>query len=745
MPTWRTTLGRALTPGKTPHIGQARELPMPGQEVHAIPWREDLAIRPIGDPLPVELKLPLATVTEANYAVFERPSPVSVLAPPDGGESAPASPGRRGNGRLRLSTGVGLDQARQHGSATQRLDLWDWILPLIEPPAVGATPAPQLGENRLRPYQIEGVRQIVLGRSVLLADELGLGKTVQASTAIYSLVQKGQIRHALVTCSTHGLRHWLTHLETWAPGLLVRLVQGEEASNQATWTSQAHVYLTDHNGLIASIDAGALPESGVEFDLVVLDDLVGARREGDRLWEALDRLQAPRRLALTGAPPGSEDFWLSVFGFLFPQPVGPETEAGLMSDQAGSSPITILRRTRTELTTQLPDRTRIELWIDLHGAQRQAYRQAIAEERRRFAGLGDAVSSEHIQTAVERLVHAANYGPTPGEGAKANVLEELLQDIVASGSKAYVVVNDRKERLRSLVPMLGRFGVVSLDVAENEESGFNPVERFRSDPELHVLLGGVDQVGESGAIPELGHIFHVDPYWNPVVRREVDDRLLAETSARSPVMIYELWSAATLEARMHDFMLEKARFTGGDPSAGSGLSREDWLEHVIEVGKAASVSGAPLQWTSDAETPSQVLPDKKFVTGMDPTELTERVTDFIHAMGFPEIEQLFGNSQAGVDLLAWREAEGKIERILVRCLTDEGNVGVADARLALDLLDEHPDISRAYLVGIGDFSAAAKKTAEESDGRLELISGSELARHLRLLGKLTDEPGDPSV
>jgi hypothetical protein len=744
MPTWRTTLGRALTPGKTPNIGQARELPMPSHEIHAIPWREDLAIRPIGDPLPVYLVLPPAPVTETNYAVFRHPGPVSVLAPSDHGRSTPAGPAGRAGRSLNLSPGASLDQMWERAAAPQAPDVWDWILPLVEPPAVGPTPAPQLGDNRLRPYQVEGVRQIVLGRSILLADELGLGKTVQASTAMYSLVQRGLARRVLVVCSTSSLRHWLAHLQAWAPGLLVCLVRAGEASSQGAWTTKAHVYLTDHSGLIAGPEGGALPASGLTFDLVVLDDLVGARREGERLWEALDQLQAPRRLALTGAPAGSEDFWLSVFGFLFPQPEAPEGEARLMTAQAVPSPISILRRTRAEVGKQLPERSRIELWIDLHGGQREAYREAIAEERRRLAGLGDAVSSQHIQAALDRLVHAANYGPDPGEGAKVKVLGELLDDIAASGSKAFVVVNDRKERLGALLVTLERFGIVTLDVPEVEVSGSNPVERFRSDPEIHVLLGGVDQVDDMSAIPELSYIFHVDPHWNPAVRRRVDDLLQPEAVPGSPVIVYELWSAATLEARLHDFMMEKARFTGGATSAAAELSRDDWLEQVIEIGKAASASGAPLQWTSDAETPSEVLPDKKLVTGMDPTELAEGVTDFIHALGFPDIEQLFGNSQAGVDLLAWREAEGRIERILVRCLTEEGNVGVADTRLALDLLDEHPDISRAYLVGTGDFSAAAKKTAEESVGRLELISGSELARHLRLLRKLPDDHDDPA-
>jgi hypothetical protein len=743
MPTWRTRLGRALTPGRAPYIGQARELPIPGQAVHAIPWREDLAIRAIGDPLPVNLSLPSATVSRTNYAVFGPPGPVTVVAPSDQVESSTGRPTRNGRVRPGLSRAVGLDRAWELAAVAEAPNTWEWLLPLVEPPAVDASPAPQLGDNRLRPYQIEGVRQIVLGQSVLLADESGLGKTVQTSTAIYSLVQRGLVRHALIVCSTFNLRHWLDHLASWAPGLFIRLVPGPAASNLASWLPQAHVYVTDHDGLIAGVEADAMSESGLTLDLVTLDDLGDAKRKSERLWAALDSIQAPRRLALTGAPPGSEDLWLSVFGFLFPQPENSEVGGGLLAAGAGSSPISILRRTRTQVGEQLPDRTQIELWLDLDGEQHDTYRSAIAEERRRLAGLGDAVSSEHIQAAVERLVHAAAYGPTPGEGAKAKVLGEMLDDIVASGSKAFVVANDRKERLGFLAPLLGPFGVVTLDADEGGASGFHPVERFRSDPGAHVLLGGVDQMEELAAIPELGYIIHFDPHWNPAVRRKLEDLVQPDVGQGSRIFVYGLWSAATLEARLHDFMLEKVRYTGGVSSAEAELSRDDWLEHIIEVGKAASSSGVPLQWTSDAETPSEILPDKTFVTGMDPSELTEGVTDFIHALGFPDIEQLFGNSLAGVDLLAWREAEGRIERILVRCLPEEGNVGVGDARLALDLLDEHPDISRAYLVGTGDFSAPAKKIAEESGGRLELISGSELARHLRLLGKLGEGHDSP--
>jgi hypothetical protein len=734
MPTWRTSLGRAVTPGKVPTIGQARELPIAILETHAIPWRHDLAIRATGEPQPVDLAVATPLIPETNFALFTSRSPVSSLGPP-----AEEADGR--GGEMALSVDLALDQVWEKEKAAALPDAWEWILPLIKPPAVGYSPAPQLGNHRLRPYQVEGVRQIALGRGMLLADDLGLGKTVQAATAVYSLIQRGLARRALIVCSPTSLRHWFAHVHSWAPELLVRMVSGTPANTSAAWGPQAHVYLTDHTSLIAALQGGAPSDAGLSIDIVVLDDLVHAQRLGDELWAALDRLQAPRRLALTGAPPGSEEFWLSLFDFLFPQPGLSEGGGGLMTPQVGPSPISILRRTRSEVVGQVPGATRIELWVDLEGEQRRVYQESIAEERRRLAGLGDTASPEHIRAAVARLLHAASYGPKTEEATKLRLVLDLIDEIASAGSKAFVVVNDEKERLGPVARALEPFGLATLDVIEGEAQGqgLNPVERLRTDPEMHVLLGAVDSSDGLPPMPELGYIIHLDPHWNPAIRGGLEERLRPGASTKAPLFVFEIWAAATLEARLHDFILERARFTGGVTAETAELSRDEWLESVIELGKASTASGEPLRWTSDAEKPAEVLPDKKLIIGMDPGRLAEGVTEFIHALGFPEIEQLFGNSQIGVDLLAWREAEGRIERILVRCLSEEGNVGVADARSALDLLDEHPDISRAYLVGTGDFSAAAKKAAEESDGRLELITGSELARHLRLLGKLADD------
>jgi hypothetical protein len=74
------------------------------------------------------------------------------------------------------------------------------------------------------------------------------------------------------------------------------------------------------------------------------------------------------------------------------------------------------------------------------------------------------------------------------------------------------------------------------------------------------------------------------------------------------------------------------------------------------------------------------------------------------------------------------------ERVLVHLLRSDGNLGVYDGRALLEALAQQPNAQAAYLVATGDFTPACKKLAEESDGRLALVSGMEFFRHLRILG-----------
>lgn len=116
----------------------------------------------------------------------------------------------------------------------------------------------------------------------------------------------------------------------------------------------------------------------------------------------------------------------------------------------------------------------------------------------------------------------------------------------------------------------------------------------------------------------------------------------------------------------------------------------------------------------------------------------------MHALGFPEAETVAEATEAGGELLAWRETDAGTERALVRCVRSTKNVGIAEVKVLLKELEDRADCLGGYLVVTTDFTPACKKAADESDGRLTLVSGGELWRHLHIQGLLPTSNGPQS-
>ena len=111
------------------------------------------------------------------------------------------------------------------------------------------------------------------------------------------------------------------------------------------------------------------------------------------------------------------------------------------------------------------------------------------------------------------------------------------------------------------------------------------------------------------------------------------------------------------------------------------------------------------------------------------------VETLIKALGYPEVDPLDEPDEEGGYLLAWRGSGDEVERVLVRCIRTDRNVGVAKARALLKAMETRRDCMGAYLVATTDFTASCKNYADDSDGKLALVSGAELYRHLHILGQ----------
>ena len=124
----------------------------------------------------------------------------------------------------------------------------------------------------LRPYQQHGIEWLLylrkLGFGALLADDMGLGKSIQ--TISYLLYKQSQNRPALIVAPTSVLWKW-QKFERFAPNLRVQLHYGnnrDKGNSFEDFLQSADVVLTSY--ALAQLDEEEL--TSLCWDAVILDE-----------------------------------------------------------------------------------------------------------------------------------------------------------------------------------------------------------------------------------------------------------------------------------------------------------------------------------------------------------------------------------------------------------------------------------------------------------------------------------------
>lgn len=190
----------------------------------------------------------------------------------------------------------------------------------------------------LRPYQKEGVNWLLFlqkyGLNGILADDLGLGKTLQTICVLVSHHRSRRKRGggaSLVVCPATLCSHWLHEIAKFAEprcGLHPIIYQGTLDQRQ-----QLQSTLLDYNIVITTYD---LVRNDLYFfeetfwEYLILDEGHMIKNSKSKLTCAAKRLRARHRLLLTGTPVQNRvvEIW-SLFDFLMPGFLG--TEASFAS------------------------------------------------------------------------------------------------------------------------------------------------------------------------------------------------------------------------------------------------------------------------------------------------------------------------------------------------------------------------------------------------------------------------------
>lgn len=151
-------------------------------------------------------------------------------------------------------------------------------------------------------YQVETVRKVMRsfrGR-VLLADEVGLGKTVEAGMILKEYLLRGMVKKALILTPPALTSQWIEELET---KFQIKAVSTDHSGMR----QDPERFWRENNLIVASLALARNKRhrpllSGIGFDMVIVDEAHHVKNDRTVGWKLINELKSRFLLLLSATP-----------------------------------------------------------------------------------------------------------------------------------------------------------------------------------------------------------------------------------------------------------------------------------------------------------------------------------------------------------------------------------------------------------------------------------------------------------
>lgn len=463
------------------------------------------------------------------------------------------------------------------------------------------TEVPSSLRRVMRNYQKAGFRWLKtltkLGYGGILADDMGLGKSLQ----IIALLLSEQKKTSIIVCPTTLVLNWVNEFNKFAPEMKVLAVSGNGEMRKSLIDEfpQYDVIVTSYELLRRDADA----YKAIDFSFVVIDEAQYIKNPETKNAHAVKQLKAEHRFALTGTPVENSlaELW-SIFdflmpGYLFSYPHFRDTlESEIVrGNEAAAQRLSrlikpfILRRLKSSVLKELPPKMESEVLCPLTGEQKKLYGANVSLIKESVEAAGRNVNKVVVLgmlTKLRQICCAPQlvYPDYAGNSEKLNTCLELVRSATEGGHKVLVF-----SQFTSMLDII-RKKLNEAEITHYLLKGDTPkaeriklVSRFNSD-DTQVFLISLKAGGTGLNLTGADVVIHYDPWWNESVMNQATDRAYRIGQDKS-VQVYKLIMQSSIEQQIVKLQSRKNALSGLVMSAASGgvnLSYEDILALLSE-------------------------------------------------------------------------------------------------------------------------------------------------------------------
>jgi SNF2 family DNA or RNA helicase len=353
------------------------------------------------------------------------------------------------------------------------------------------------------------------------------------------------------------------------------------------------------------------PLSEIFFEIAVFDETQIAKNAHSQTHKALKLIQARTRVGLTGTPIENRLLELkSLFDVIIPGYMPGEAIFKEMfinpiekqQDQEKKFLLTrfihpfILRRKKTEVLLELPEKTEEIAYAVLSDEQKELYRKTYLSLRNPLLkDLSDeqkAVPYMHVFALLSKLKQICDHPALVLDdidnykahaSGKWDLFVELLGEARDSGQKL-VVFSQYLGMLDIIQKHLEEENIGYATIRGGTRDRRTPIEQFRDDPKCEVFVGSLQAAGVGIDLIAASVVIHYDRWWNPAKENQATDRVHRIGQNRG-VQVFKMVTKGTIEEHIQRLIEKKSGLMEeiigyDDQDQIKGLNKEELMQLI---------------------------------------------------------------------------------------------------------------------------------------------------------------------
>ncbi len=440
----------------------------------------------------------------------------------------------------------------------------------------------------LRDYQQQGLNWLQFLREYnfngILADDMGLGKTVQTLAMLLKEKERKRLtKPCLILAPTSLMSNWKNEAKIFTPKLKVLILQGPERKQHFDSINDHDLILSTYPLLVR--DKEILLSH--EYHYLILDEAQVIKNPLAKAARVARDINAKHRLCLTGTPMENHlgELW-ALFDFLMPGCLGDkktfkklfripiEKHNNLEQRQRLINRVApfMLRRTKSEVAKELPDKTEIIRSVSLGKSQAALYEsiRLSMEKKVRDAINQKGLSRSHItildallklrQTCCDPKLLSIKQASKVKSSAKLEMLMEMLPELLEEGRRI-LIFSQFTKMLSIIEDELNKKNISYTKLTGKTINREKVINQFKQG-EANVFLISLKAGGVGLNLTEADTVIHYDPWWNPAAENQATDRA-HRIGQNKAVFVYKLITENTLEEKIMQMQAKKQALADG--------------------------------------------------------------------------------------------------------------------------------------------------------------------------------------